>query len=118
MAIYYDVSFDDSSMLHVADYRIQVLDQDGKYVREYGQRGSGLGQLSCPAFMHVDHDYVYVSDRGNHCVSVFTTSGRFVHTIGRYGRGPGELQYPRGVVVDTDGFVYVCDHYNKRVQIF
>ena len=116
-----DVSFDDSSMLHVADcnnHRIQVLDQDGKYVREYGQRGSGLGQLSCPACIHVDHDYVYVSELFNHYVSVFTTSGRFVHTISRLGRGPGELHGPRGVVVDTDGFVYVCDKQNKRVQIF
>ena len=116
-----DVSFDDSSMLHVADYnndRIQVLDQDGKYVREYGQRGSGLRRLSSPDFIHVDHDYVYVSGRFNHCVFVFTTSGWFVRTIGRHGRGPGELHFPRGVVVDTDGFVYVCDKRNNRVQIF
>ena len=116
-----DVSFDDSSMLHVADcnnHRIQVLDQDGKYVRQYGPRGSFLGQLSRPAFIHVDHDYVYVTELINPYVSVFTTSGRFVHTIGSYGIGPGELRDPRGVVVDTDGFVYVCDHYNNRVQIF
>ena len=49
---------------------------------------------------------------------MFTTSGRFVHTIGRRGRGPGELTGPRGVVVDTDGFVYVCNYYNDRVLIF
>ena len=95
-----DVSTDDSSMLHVADcsnHRIQVLDQDGKYVREYGQRDSGLG-LSRPAFIHVDHDYVYVSGMFNHCVSVFTTSGRFVHTIGGHG---SELHGPRGVYTRT-----------------
>ena len=121
-----DVSFDDSSMLHVADCnncRIQVLDQDGKYVRQYGQRGSGLGRLSylglsSPTFIHVDHDYVYVSELGNYRVSVFTTNGRFERTIGGLGSGPGELHGSRGVVVDTDGFVYVCDYYNDRVQIF
>ena len=117
----WDVSFDDSSMLHVADRnnnRIQVLDQDGKYVRGYGQKGSALEQLQLPAFIHVDHDYVYVSEWCNPCVSVFTTSGRFVRTIGWPGSGPGELRRPRGVVVDTDGFVYVCDYVNNRVQIF
>ena len=116
-----DVSIDDSSMLHVTDYdnhRIQVLDQDGKYVREYGQRGSGLGQLSAPSFIHVDHDYVYVTEWYYPRVSVFTTSGRFVCTIGRRGSRPGELCGPFGVVVDTDGFVYVCDCHNSRVQIF
>ena len=117
----WDVSFDDSSMLHVTDHyndRIEVLDQDGKYVREYGQRGSGFGQLNAPVFIHVDHDYVYVSELFNHCVSVFTTIGSFVRTIGRCGSGPGELRGPRGVVVDTDGFVYVCDNGHHRVQIF
>ena len=117
----WDVSFDNSSMLHVADCynnRIQVLDQDGKYVREYGQRGSDLGQLNGPAFIYVDHDYVYVSERFDNFVSVFTTSGRFVRTIDRPGSGPGELDGSRGVVVDTDGFVYVCDFVNNRVQIF
>ena len=61
-----------------------------------------------PVFIHVDHDYVYVSELGNHCVSVFTTSGRFVHTIGRLGRGPGELRDPLGVVVAQMGlFMFV-----------
>ena len=109
----WDVSFDDSSMLHVADnynHRIQVLDQDGKYVREYGQRGSDLGQLNRPAFIHVDHDYVYVSEWDNQRVSLFTTNGRFVHAITN-----GE---PFGVAVDIDGFVYVCDYHNNRVQVF
>ena len=41
-----------------------------------------------------------------------------MHTIGRLGSGPGELRHPHGVVVDTDGFVYVCDLFNNRVQIF
>ena len=113
----FDVSFDDSSMLHVTDHynnRIQVLDQDGKYIREYGQ----LGQLEMPAFIHVDHDYVYVIERDPHCMCVFTTSGEFVHSIGQHGTGLGDLLWPCGVVVDTDGFVFVCDKGNHRVQIF
>ena len=94
-----------------------MLDQDGKYVREYSQKGSGLRQLKWPAFIHVDHDYVYASEMYCHCVYVFTSSGRFVHIIGRHGSGPGELLFPRGVVVDRDKFVYVCDRGNGRVQI-
>ena len=39
-----------------------------------------------------------------------------MHTIGRPGSGPGELCGPLGVVVDTDGFVYVCDNLNDHVR--
>jgi len=35
---------------------------------------------------------------------------------GRQGPGPGEFHYPFDVAVDSDGFVYVTDTGNHRVQ--
>ena len=60
----------------------------------------------------------YVGDYGGHCVSVFTTKGEYVTSFGQYGNDKGDFCGPRGVCVDKDGFVYVCDNDNKRVQIF
>ena len=117
----HDIAWDSSSMLYVADMdngRIQVFDEDGRYVREFGQWGSGHGELSAPYYIDVARDLVYVSEWGNNRVSVFDTSGRFVCTVGRKGRGPGELQYPCGISVSEDHFVCVCDSANNRVQIF
>ncbi len=37
---------------------------------------------------------------------------------GRAGTGDGEFGYPKGVAVDGDGFVYVVDNVNDRVQRF
>ena len=112
----WDISFDDSSMLHVADCnndRIQVLDQDGRFVREYGQLQLEDMELS---FIHVDHDYVYVTLRKYRCVCVHSTiSGELVHAIGVREH---EMQLPLGVVVDSDRFVYVCDYSKSNVQIF
>ncbi|MBN1954158.1 MAG: TIGR03663 family protein [Anaerolineae bacterium] len=37
---------------------------------------------------------------------------------GAEGSAPGQLFWPRGIAVDDDGFVYVADSYNHRVQKF
>ena len=116
-----DIAWDSSCMLYVADmdnHRIQVFDEDGRYVREFGQEGSGHGELFGPHYIDVARDLVYVSEFGNNRVSVFDTSGRFVCTVGRRGSGPGELDYPYGISVSEDHFVCVCDLNNNRVQIF
>ena len=117
----HDIAWDSSSMMYVGDEgngRIQVFDEDGRYVREFGQEGSGHGELSRPCYIDVARDLVYVSEWGNNRVSVFDTSGRFVCTVGRRGRGPGELRRPYGISVSEDHFVCVCDLSNNRVQIF
>ena len=62
--------------------------------------------------------YNYVSDAGNHRVSVFTSEGQFVTSFGRKGVGPGEFKFPRGLAVDNNGVVDVCDSDNNRVQVF
>ena len=49
---------------------------------------------------------------------MFHTSGEFVHSFGKEGSGSGELQYPFGIAIDQDGFVFVCDTGNSRIQVF
>jgi predicted membrane-bound mannosyltransferase/DNA-binding beta-propeller fold protein YncE len=38
--------------------------------------------------------------------------------FGSPGPGPGQLQNPRGIQIDQDGFVYVADGGNQRIQKF
>ena len=68
--------------------------------------------------IHVDHDYVYVVEWGNHRVSVFHTSGAFISSFGRRHYGEGELNNPKGITTDQDGFLYVCDTSNNHIQMF
>ena len=79
------------------------------YLRHFGQKGRGEGELSEPEGLCVSGDHVYVTERGNNRVSVFHTSGQFVHSFGEWGSGRGELKYPRGIAIDQDGFVFICD---------
>ena len=95
-----------------------MFSEDGQYLRHFGQKGQGEGQLSNPEGICVSGDYVYVTEWGNHRVSVFCTSGEFVRSFGRKGSGRGELKCPYGIAVDKDGFVFVCDSSNSRIQVF
>ena len=61
---------------------------------------------------------MYITEWANHRVSVFQTSGEFVHSFGTEGSGRGELNSPYGLAVDKDGFVFVCDSNNNRIQVF
>ena len=62
--------------------------------------------------------YVYVTDYSSHHMSVFTTEGKYVTSFGKQGSGEGEFSHPVGICVDRDGYVYVCDQYNGRIQVF
>lgn len=37
---------------------------------------------------------------------------------GSWGIGDGQFRYPRGIALDSNGFVYVADVYNHRIQKF
>ena len=113
-----DIATDKEQNMYVSDHgnsHIQVLNKDGKFFRSIRNKGSGLGNLSSPAGVCVDdhHDIVYVVECGNQCVSVFRKDGQFVSSFGK-----GDLVWPRGVVIDSDGFVYVCNDGDSGISVF
>ena len=115
----HDVKFDTAGNMYVADYnnkRVQVLDISGQFIRAFGQEGEG--KLNGPSGLHIVDKYVYVSDHRGNCVIVYETSGQFVTLFGRYGLIEGEFCGLYCITSCTDGFIYVCDWYNERVQIF
>ena len=117
----YDLTFDPAGDVYVTDtdnHHVQVFSQNGTFLRTFGRHGSGPGELSKPWGICVDHDYVYVVENENSRVSVFYTTGKFITSFGGRGRGEGELYDPRGITIDQDGFLYVCDTSNNRIQVF
>ena len=115
----FDVKFDTAGNMYVTEWgngRVQVLDTSGQFIRTFGQEGEG--KLREPSGLHIVDKYVYVSDHSGHCIVVYETSGQFVTSFGRRGQNKGEFRYPFCITYCTDGFIYVCDYWNKRVQIF
>ena len=117
----FDIKFDSTGNMYIADYwnnRVQVLDSSGHFIRLFGQEGEG--RLIGPASVFItDHDqYVYVSDNMKHHIVVYTSSGQYVTSFGVYGQKEGQFSSPFSITSCTDGYIYVSDYLNNRVQIF
>ncbi|MYS21820.1 NHL repeat-containing protein [Streptomyces sp. DvalAA-14] len=62
---------------------------------------------------------VYVTDGyGNARVHKYAPDGELVLSWGTAGMGPGEFNLPHNIVCDPDGWVYVADRENHRIQVF
>jgi len=91
---------------------------NGKFVRKFGKQGSGDSSLYHPLGITTDKDYLYVCERSNHRIHVFTKQGDFVRKWGTSGSGVGQFSNPYDVAIDSKNHVYVADHGNKRIQVF
>ncbi len=59
--------------------RVVVADSSGRLVREWGELGTNPGQFSLPHSIAQDSNgHIYVADRNNSRVQVFTSQGEFV----------------------------------------
>lgn len=114
------IDVDDRGNVWVTDsghHRIQVFDRTGRFVRRFGEAGSGPGRFRNPRCVHVDTptQSVYVTDYDNGRIQKFDLSGRFVTAW----QGPLGLDRPIGVTVHPlTGRVYVTEAGVGRVQVF
>ncbi len=102
--------------------RIVVFDEDGNYLRAFGDRSI----LKRPSGVAVSPDGMraYVIDTGGvttqaHHLYIFNAkTGELEKTIGTRGRQNGEFNLALQVTTAQDGTVYVTDSGNFRVQAF
>ena len=103
------------------NFRVQIFDKDGNFVRSIGGIGRQSGQFSRPKGIATDSENnVYVSDTAFGNFQIFNTEGQLLLDIGvRGGTGqPGSFMLPSGIAVDEDGRVYVVDQFSKKLDIF
>ncbi len=77
-----DVAWDAQGNIYVADgygnARVAKYDRNGKWIKNWGSRGTGQGQFNIVHGIAVDaQGNVYVGDEGNKRVQVFDTEGTF-----------------------------------------
>src|SRR5881394_3747979 len=99
--------------------------EDGKVLLELGVPGKPTEYMSGEPFHRCTHTAlspkgeIYVSDGyGNARVHKFTPDGRLLKSWGEPGTDPGQFNIVHNIATDADGFVYVADRENHRVQVF
>ena len=122
MGYFLAISADSHGNLYCADFnngKIEVFSNDGVFLRSFGSDGKGEKKVKSPWGLCVSGHYVYVCNYGFLSnISVFTTDGVYVTSFGQCGSNEGDFNFPYSVCVDKDGFVYVTDYRNNRVQCF
>jgi sugar lactone lactonase YvrE len=89
--------------------RIVKYDADGAYLMEWGELGDGPGQFDLVHGVAVDRDRrVYVGDRTNNRIQVFTEDGTFIEEW-------PDISDPVGVFVDENDAVWVISARLNRI---
>ena len=140
-----DIAFDSGGTIYVTDYAndcILVFSCNEQYLYFFGKKiGQPQNHLSSPTAgrnnfqtaanlasdenlagpecITIDEkNILYVTESGNHRVSVYRTTGEIVTRFGSVGKNSGEFKFPMGIAVDSNGSVYVCELLNNRIQMF
>jgi DNA-binding beta-propeller fold protein YncE len=83
--------------------RIVKFTKDGKFIKEWGHKGSGPGELSEPHTIAFDsRGRLFVGDRENNRIQIFDQEGRLLDEWRQFGR-------PSGIYITKDDTIYVTD---------
>jgi DNA-binding beta-propeller fold protein YncE len=119
-----DLELGPDGRLYVVDggnFRVQVLEQDGTFVRAFGKAGRQFGDFSRPKGIALGPDgNIYVSDAAFGNFQIFTPEGQLLMFVGSRGSKmePAKYMLPAGIDVDEDGRVYMVDQFFRRLDIF
>jgi tripartite motif-containing protein 71 len=120
------VALDRQGNLYLAEFdddRIYKYSTSGKLLAQWGEHGSGPGQLWSPDKLAFDaQGNLYVtevgsqSSAGNSRIQKFSPTGMPLAQWGTFGSAPGQFNTPVGIAVDQQGDIYVADVGNHRIQ--
>ena len=98
---------------------VHVFTHTGHKLRSIITLGEGM-QVSRPFFFCFDTEKnLFISDRRDHQIKIFSNEGSLLDTIGEYGHQGGMFRFPQGLAMTSNlKLVVVSDNHNYGVQIF
>ena len=108
------IAIDAKGLVWVADrenQRIQLFDQDGKFVREVKYKG-------LPCSLDIGRQYMYMVDGFAGQVLRLDLNGKVLAAMGKPGKGPGEFGEAHMIAVSQKDEIYVADSVNAALVKF
>jgi DNA-binding beta-propeller fold protein YncE len=107
------------------DHTVRKLTLEGKVLMTIGVPDKPAAFVSGEPFNRCTHTAlspkgdIYVSDGyGNARVHKYSPDGKLLTSWGEPGTKPGQFNIVHNICTDADGWVYVADRENHRVQVF
>lgn len=108
------IAIDSKGLLWVADrenQRIQIFDQDGKFIRE-------LKYAGLPCGFAIGDQYIYMVNGFAGQLLRLDLNGNVLSAVGKPGKGLGEFGEAHFVTVSPKGEIYVADTVNSTLHKF
>ncbi len=112
--------------VYVADqsnWRVQVFDLNGVYLRQFGSRMPAFSDDWQGKFVTIQslamdaQNRLHAADSYQNRVQILDPeTGAFIDSYGEYGRGVGELNVPLDIYITPQGGVVVTNSGNRRVE--
>lgn len=94
-----------------ANARIMKFDKNGKFIKTWGKKGTGIGEFDCPHTLAFDSQgRLFVGDRQNNRIQIFDQNGRFIAEWKQFGR-------PSGIFIDRNDVLYVADSESREGEL-
>ncbi len=111
-----------TNSLYVVDamnFRIQVLNKAGMFIKGFGRLGNGMGDFARPKGIALDSDgHIYVVDALFDVVQIFDQNGQVLLAFGGSGSRKGNFYLPADILIDNQDRIYIVDSGNRRIQVF
>jgi hypothetical protein len=122
------IYIDADDMLYLTDdgdHTFRKCTPEGKVLLTIGIPGKPAPYMSGEPFHRCTHTALspkgelYISDGyGNARVHKYSPDGKLLFSWGEPGTDPGQFNIVHNIVTDAEGWVYVADRENHRVQVF
>ena len=108
------------------DHTVRKFTPDGKLLMTLGSKDLPAPPMSGDPFCLPTHTAIdprngdiYVADGySNARVHKYSPDGRLLFSWGESGTGPGQFNIVHNIAADRDGWIYVADRENRRIQVF
>ncbi len=101
------------------NFRVQIFDKDGNFIRRFGKIGDKPGMFARPKGVGIDTEgHIYVTDAAFNNIQIFDDTGQLLLYFGGAGYTPATFRLIAGIYIDENDKIVIADGFSGRVQTF